>query len=265
MKKLVASLLVSFLLFSIFICMAGCSGTIGTPVAGNGKLEIKSFDYVGFDRLEIDNAFQVEVTKSDSFGFSVTADSNLYEYLDIRKSGSTLHIGLQRNHSYFNTTQKAMITMPDLRGLNISGASKAHIIGFNSTNAFNTVVSGASRLEVSSVKTGNIVMEVSGASHVVGNLTTADGNFDISGASTVELEGTSNNITADISGASSGKLASFSMVQARMTVSGASNATINVSNRLDVAVSGASRVYYIGDPTLGSIDVTGASTFSRKP
>lgn len=265
MKKLVISLLITVLSISVIICMPGCSGTIGTPIAGSGKLETKSFDYVGFNKLEIDNAFQVEVTRSDSFGVSITADSNLYEYLDIRKSGSTLHIGLQRNHSYFNTTQKAMITMPDLRGLNISGASKTHIIGFSSTNAFNTIVSGASKLEISSVKTGNVVMDVSGASNVVGNLTITDGNFDISGASTIELEGTGKNITANISGSSSGKLESFSMVQARITVSGASNATINVSSRIDADVSGASRLYYIGNPTLGSVDVTGASTFSKKP
>ena len=265
MKKLVVSVLLLVLVLSIFTTMTGCSGTIGTPVAGNGKLETKSFDYVGFNKLEIDNAFQVEVTKADSFAMSVTADSNLFEYLDIRKFGNTLHIGLQKNHSYINTTQKAMITMPDLRGLNVSGASKTHIIGFNSTNALDIEVSGASKLEISAVKTGNAIIEVSGASHASGGLTMADGNFDISGASTIELEGTGKNITADISGASNGKLESFTLVQARMTVSGASYATINVSAKLDANVSGASRLYYIGSPTLGSVEVTGASTFSKKP
>jgi hypothetical protein len=265
MKKLVVSILVSVLVLSVFATMTGCSGTIGSPVAGNGKLETKSFDYVGFNTLEIDNAFQVELTKSDSFAFGITADSNLFEYLDIRKSGNTLHIGLQKNHSYINTTQKAMITMPDLRGLNVSGTSKTHIIGFNSTNALDIEVSGASKLDITDVKTGNAVIEVSGASHATGDLTMADGKFNISGASGIELEGTGKNVTADISGASSGKLEKFALVQARMTISGASNATVNVSSKLDASVSGASRLYYIGSPTLGSVDVTGASTFSKKP
>jgi hypothetical protein len=265
MKKLVLSGLVSVLILIIFITMTGCSGTIGTPVAGNGKLETRSFDYVGFNKLEIDNAFQVEVTMADSFALAITADNNLFEYLDIRKSGNTLHIGLQKNHSYFNTTQQAMITMPDLRGISGSGASKTHIIGFNSTNAFDIELSGASRLNISSVKIGNAVIEISGASHVTGNLIMADGNFNVSGASIIELDGTGNNITADISGASSGKLDNFTLVQAKMTVSGASNATINVSSKIDANVSGASRLYYIGNPTLGSVDVTGASTFSKKP
>jgi hypothetical protein len=265
MKKLVVSLLLSVLVLSVFTAMTGCSGTIGTPVAGNGKLETKPFDYVGFNKLEIDTAFQVEVTKTDSFALGITADSNLFEFLDIRKSGNTLHIGLQKNHSYFNTTQKAMITMPDLRGLSVSGASKTHIIGFNSTNALDIEVSGASKLDITNVKTGNVILEVSGASHATGNLTMADGNFNISGASGVELEGTAGNITMDISGASSGKLDKFALVQAKMTVSGASSATINVSTKLDANVSGASRLYYIGSPTLGSINITGASTFSKKP
>ncbi len=265
MKKLVVSVLLSVLVLSIVATMTGCSGTIGTPVTGNGKIETRAFDYIGFNKLEIDNAFQVEVTKTDSFAFGITADSNLFEYLDIRKSGNTLHIGLQKNHSYINTTQKAMITMPDLRGLSVSGASKTHIIGFNSTNALDIEVSGASKLDITNVKTGNAIIEISGASHATGNLAMVDGNFNISGASSVELEGTAGNITMDISGASSGKLEKFALFQARMTVSGASNATINVSTKLDANVSGASRLYYIGSPTLGNIEVTGASTFSKKP
>jgi hypothetical protein len=92
----------------------------------------------------------------------------------------------------------------------------------------------------------------------------ADGNFNVSGASTVELQGSANNISAGISGASRGKLEDFTLSEAKMNVSGASTATIRVSDTLDAVVSGASRLYYIGSPTLGNVDVTGASTFSKQ-
>ena len=265
MKKYFTITLLFVLTLCLVISMSGCGGGFGTPVTGNGKLETRTFDFVGFNRLEISNAFQVEMTKADSFAISVTADGNLFQdYLDIRKFGSTLHIGLKPNHSYFNTTQRAILTMPDLRGIVVSGASKAHIIGFSSTTALAIGVSGASNLDLTNIKAGNTNIEVSGASRAKGALEMTGGNFNISGASTIELEGTANNINAEISGASSGKLENFNLVDAKITVSGASNATINVSGDLSAEVSGASRVYYMGNPTLGSVNVTGASTFTKK-
>ncbi len=265
MKKLAIFASSFILTLCLIISISGCSGGFGTPVTGNSKLETRTFDLVGFNRLEISNAFQVEATKADSFAISVTADSNLFQdYLDIRKAGSTLHIGLKTNHSYFNTTQRATLTMPDLRGIDVSGASKARIIGFSSTTALSMEVSGASNLDLSNIKAGNTNLEVSGASHIKGELEITGGNFNISGASTLDLNGKANNINAEISGASSGKLENFYVVEARITASGASNATVNVSGDLSAEVSGASRVYYLGNPKLGSVNVTGASTFTKR-
>ena len=265
MKKLAALIILSALLASIISMVTGCAGTFGSPVTGNGKIETQSFDNQSFNKLEIDNAFQADVTYSDSFAVNITADSNLFSYLDIRQSDGTLHIGLQKNHSYFNTTQKASIKMPDLRDINVSGAAKTQVTGFNSTHSLNIDVSGAGKLSFTDVKIGNATIKVSGAGLTNGTLSMADGNFNISGASILELTGTANNITADISGASSGRLENLTLVQANLTVSGASNATVNVNNKLNANVSGVSRVYYIGTPTLGNISITGASTFSKKP
>jgi len=265
MRKSAVLLLLAALATGIVISMTGCSGTFGSPVSGNGHVQTKAYNNVGFDKIEIDNAFQADIKYADAFAINITMDSNLFEYLDIRQLGDTLHIGLQKNHSYFNTTQKAVITLPDLRGISVSGASKAQISQFNSSNDMNISVSGAGRLDCTNIETGDAVIDVSGAGQTTGTLSMAGGNFDISGASILQLQGTATNITADISGASSGKLDNLTVVKANMQVSGASNATVNVSTGIDADVSGASRLYYIGSPTLGNISVTGASTFTKKP
>ena len=152
-------------------------------------------------------------------------------------------MGLQKNHSYLNTTQKASITLPDLQDIKVSGAAKTQVTGFNSTNALNIDISGAGRLSFTDVKIGSAAIKVSGAGITSGTLSMMDGNFNISGASILELTGTADNITADISGASSGRLENLILGQSTLTVSGASNATVSVSGRLNVNVSGASRVY----------------------
>jgi hypothetical protein len=47
-------------------------------------------------------------------------------------------------------------------------------------------------------------------------------------------------------------------------VSGASQATVHSAGRLDVRASGASKLFYVGQPTLGSVDSSGASTIQRR-
>ena len=54
----------------------------------------------------------------------------------------------------------------------------------------------------------------------------------------------------------------FVVEDADVEVSGASRATVYVTGRLDVDASGASRVDYLGDPILGRIDTSGASSVS---
>jgi hypothetical protein len=47
-------------------------------------------------------------------------------------------------------------------------------------------------------------------------------------------------------------------------LSGASHAVINLTGTLNVNASGASSLQYIGEPTLGNIITSGASTVNRK-
>ena len=64
--------------------------------------------------------------------------------------------------------------------------------------------------------------------------------------------------------ASNINLEQFAVDDAAIRLSGASNGTINASGTLDANVSGASSLYYVGNPTLGDIDTSGASKVREK-
>ncbi len=260
MKKLSCCLFTLALTAGVLAAGTGC----GPAVAGSGNLETQELDYSGFTKVNVGYAFQVEITRADSFSVSITLDDNLFQYLEVEKSGSTVHISLKTNRTYLRTTQRATITMPDLRGLELSGASRGDVSGFTSTDSLRFEVSGASSVSINNMEAGDTQFNISGASKASGNIKIADGDFDVSGASTVELEGTADDVTIAASGASSANLEDFPVVNATLDVSGASNATINASGRLDANISGASTLYYIGNPTLGDINVSGASKVSQK-
>ena len=263
-SKLITTILL--VIIGLLTAVSGCRPVFGPNVTGSGKMATWDFDYRDFTKVEAGYAFDVDIAKADSYLISVTADDNLYEYLDISKRGDTLHIRLKPNYNYNyrNITRKATINLPDLEKLGLSGASEAKVNGFSSSHAVYFELSGASKADISNITAGNTNFKLSGASKASGSIAMADGIFELSGASSLKLEGSANDIDIGASGASHVGLSGFSIVDATVNLRGASNATINASGRLDGDLSGASKLYYIGNPTLGSIRTSGGATISQK-
>jgi hypothetical protein len=211
---------------------------------GSGNLETEEYAFTDFTEVEISSAFEFEIQQSNSYNISVTADDNIMDYVQVSQDGQTLKIGLGTITWFGPVTLRASVTMPELGGLEISGASRGTVSDFSSTDDLDITVSGASRLS--------------------GDITAGDVEFDISGASTIQLEGSANDIDADVSGASSLNLDDFTVNNANVDLSGASSGTIKLNGRLDADISGASRLWYIGEPTMGDINTSGASTISKK-
>ena len=241
----------------------------GCEVTGPGGVVTEEKDFADFTYVDVEGTFEVEIIQSDSFSTSVSADESFFDYIAVTKEGNTLRIYLKPRHVFTDftlgaKTLKAKITMPALYGLQLSGASKATITGFKSSKDFNLNVSGASSVDIDDMEVGNIEFEISGASKVSGSVNASDVRFEVSGASQVELEGSANNIILNASGASKVNLADFPLSNANAKLSGASETTLDVKGRLDAILSDASRLYFQGNPTMGNISVTGASTIKHK-
>jgi len=211
---------------------------------GSGNLETEEYAFTNFTKVEISSAFEFEVNQSSSYSINVTADDNVMDYVRVSQVGQTLKIGLGTVTWLGPVTLRASVTMPQLSGLTVSGASRGDIYDFSSTEDLDITVSGASRVN--------------------GDITAGNVEFDISGASTIQLEGSANDMVASVSGASSFNLGGFTVNNADVNFSGASSGTINLDGRLDADLSGASRLWYIGEPTMGDINTSGASTISKK-
>lgn len=252
-------------LVAVLTAAPGCAGGIGSEqcLVGSSNVTTREFDFDDFTRLHVGSAFEVEVDKADSYGVTITINENLFDYLELFQEEETLTIRLKPWHSYSNATQKAHIALPDLRGLNLSGATDGKVRGFSSSHPLDLDLSGASSLDIDDLEAGATTVDVSGASTAKGNMTMAKGRFDVSGASTIELEGSASEASIELSGASNAGLADFSVVVATVDLSGASRATINVSGTLDCDLSGASRLNYVGNPALGHVEVSDACTLSQ--
>jgi len=257
MIKTLVVILMATLLTSVLL--VGC----GAVVTGSGNLETKTFDFSDFTKIEAQNGFQVELTQSSAYSIEITTDDNVQEYIEVTKSGDTLRIRLTGFRYYSSVTMEAKITMPDIYGINLSGGSQADIAGFSSSHDFSAALSGGSGLD-GNITTADADFDLSGGSRVAGNITADDTDFDLSGGSQVNLEGTADDLEINSSGGSQLDLEAFPVNNADVNISGGGRATVNVSGTLDVNLSGGSRVLYIGEPTLGDIDLSGDSTVSKK-
>jgi hypothetical protein len=237
----------------------------GAPVTGSGRLLTKELQYKDFRIVRVVSAFQVGITYSNSYKVSVTMDDNIFDYLQATKEGDVLTIGLKLEQGTLSLSLKAEIQLPELYELQLDGAARGKIQGFNSSHEFTLLLSGASSAEIADTSVGDVEIEISAAGRLSGSMTAnGEARFTLSAASTATLGGKANNLLIDASAASHLELSDFTVHNARVNISGASQAKINLDGRLDAYLSGASTLLYRGEPTLGDISVTGGSTISKE-
>lgn len=234
-----------FCLAAIMTLMGGCMIPSIATITGSGGTETRSFDLSGFTKLEVGSAFTVDVTQSGDYSVEVTVDDSLLDRLEVRASGDTLHIGLKSGTSIRGpVTMRAAVSMPELRGLDLSGATRGAVSGFRSDRGLSVSVSGASRLS--------------------GDITCGDARFDVSGASRVELTGAAAGLRVNASGASTVTLDDFPAADSDVEARGASRASVNVHGRLNATASGASTVHYGGKPSSVRQNTSGGSSVKGK-
>ncbi len=225
-----------------FIIVAGLFIAYYWTGAGSATTETKQFsDFTG---LDVNSGFQVTIIQSSTYSVKITANQGVIDRINVTKSGDTLSIKLQPGVILGDSPLKAEISMPTLTQVTFSSATRGTASGFSSSQSFTADLTGASSFESTLFATGDV-------------------NVDLSGASSFNVQGSGGNLDAVISGASNLQMSSYQVNNAKLDVSGASHATVDPSGRLDVSASGFSSVTYYGNPTLGNIDTSGGSTVNK--
>lgn len=228
----------------ILIALVSLSACNLSAITGSGNVVSQEYDFAGFDEVDISHAFIATITPGDAFSVVVRVDDNLVEHLAVEQEGGRVRVGLEQGTVATRATMEVDITMPRLTWLNASGASQVQINGL--------------------VLDDNFTGEASGASQIHGDVEAVDMVLDASGASTVFLAGTAANVRATASGASTIDLTELAAIDAQAEASGASNITVNIEGILDADASGASNIFYLGQPEKGNIKTSGGSNVEQR-
>ncbi len=208
--------------------------------------EVKTFNVSGFDKVDMGSAFTINVIQGSQFSVKASGRAQDLDDLEANVTGSTLKVRYKnsnRNWSWNNRKQVRIdVTMPQLRGMDFSGACTVTVRGFRNQ--------------------GNVDLEVSGASTATIDVDADQLAVDFSGASTVNLNGKANRMEGDVSGATTLKAYNLQTKQVSLEVSGASGASVSATEKVNVQASGASSVRYRGGASVSS-NTSGASSVRR--
>jgi hypothetical protein len=135
-----------------------------------------------------------------------------------------------------------LIEMPTVEYVSFSGASDAVVGDFSGLRGLEAKLSGASKLRI---RQG------------IDKLTA-----DVNGASTLFITDIINVLEANVSGASTVNAFEADVTKAYVQASGASTVRVSVSDYLEVNASGASSVFYRGNPDIKE-KTSGASKLKK--
>jgi hypothetical protein len=241
-KKLILILSITVTLIAAAV-FPGCT-TVGSSMNGSGKVKDQEIKFTDFDTINVHGPFDLEIVRDAAFKIILSTDDNLIGRVHASLDRKTLMLSIEAPATFFPTKLKVSITLPGISGLSLSDAAKAVMSGFSSANDFTLYLNNGSGLN--------------------GAFEADDVTINLSGASQAALAGRSNTLDLQSSGKSKLDMTTFTAKKAQVKLKETSEAVLNVTGELDVVMSEASKIFYLGNPLISDTSISGGSTMIRK-
>jgi hypothetical protein len=242
MKKLFPVIVFTIIL-AVSAALPGCT-SFGSSMNGSGKIIDQDLKLANFDAINVHGPFELEIIQDNTFTAVLSTDENLISRVRGSLDRKTLILSVEAPATFYPTRLKVKITMPRISALSLSDKAKASLADFKSFYDFNLYVNKGSIL------TGFIEAD--------------DMTVNLSADSQANLAGKSTSLDLQCSGGSKLDLSNFTINKAQVKLKEASEAILNVTGELDVTMSEASKIYYVGNPLIADTSISGGSAMIRK-
>lgn len=230
--------------FVILLFATGCREMFGKRIRGNGHISTEARTSSPFHSVDVSGAIDVYVRQDSAHSIKVETDENLLEYVEVYNEAGTLHIH-EREHVNLRPSRsiRVYVAGPDFKRFEASGA--CDIFSENRVN-------GSEKIEI----------DLSGASDVKMELKAPKVDAELSGAGTIELKGETRDFYVNGSGSTDVRCFDLMAENVEVKISGAGDANVFASVKLDVRVSGAGSVKYKGSASVNQ-SITGAGSVKK--
>jgi phage shock protein PspC (stress-responsive transcriptional regulator) len=194
------------------------------------NLELKDFT-----KVDASGYMELFITQGLNYSVKLNGRERDVENMKVAVKGNTLEISPKMSLLNWRSDRKkkvtVLITMPELKYADVSGAIKANFSGFN-TDRFELDLAGASTVDL--------------------DMDVKDLDIDVAGASTLKIKGKGDKLKLQVAGAS--KIDAFDFLANEVDVDavGASKVNISAEKYLKADATGASNIIYKGNPEVNS-------------
>jgi Putative auto-transporter adhesin, head GIN domain len=238
MKRL---FLIALLSVSIF---TSCHHLMKDKVRGNGTIKIENRTAGTFTGVDVGGNIDLYVKQDSTRSIRVEADENLMEYIEVKMEGDQVLIQPKEGYNLSGSKAiKVYVSSPVFKKLEASGA--CDIIGENKI-----------------IAAEDFYIDLSGSSDIKLELKAPKVSAESSGAGSISLKGETKDFSVDGSGSTDIHCFELLAENASVELSGAGDAQVYASVKLDVQVSGAADVKYKGNAVVTK-DISGAGSVKK--
>jgi hypothetical protein len=230
------------IVLSLAILVPACS-RVGSSMNGSGHIIDQDLKVTDFNSINVRGPFNLEIYKADSYKVTLSTDDNLINRLQISLERKSLKVRIEAPATFFPTSLKMRIAMPEITSLTLAEGVQASFLGFKSISDFTLFLSEKSVL--------------------TGDLEAIVARFHLSQSVKVSLKGSAMRLELESSD-STLDLGDFNLITAQVKLSQASEAILNVNGRFDVVLNDASKIFYLGNPLISNTYISGGSSMIHK-
>jgi hypothetical protein len=239
MKKLLPLLLL------VAVTSSSCRYMFGKRVRGNGNIRTEEHSVSSFKNVEVSGAIDLYVSQGDVKPVKIETDDNLLQYIEVIQEGDKIIIQSKEGFNLRPTGKiKVYVSTVVYNHIDVSGACS---------------ITGQNKI----VNTEDLKLEVSGAGDINMDVTAPVVSAEVSGAGSVNLKGETKSFDLELTGASKAHCFDLLSEKTRVDISGAGDADVYASVKLDAEVSGAGIVKYKGSATIFNQHVSGAGSVKK--
>ncbi|HVZ97690.1 MAG TPA: head GIN domain-containing protein [Chitinophagaceae bacterium] len=200
-----------------------------------------------FTGIKVSGGITLYLSQGEEYSLAVSAsdaDSRSEIKTEVKDNVLTISVSGKHWKHWEGRELRAYVSFKTLDNMEATGACSVFING--------------------TLSTGTLLIRLSGASTMEGKIKAGTISFDLSGASVAKIGGEAENTKIDASGASDIKSYDLTTQNCIARLSGASDARLTISNSVVASASGASTLYFDGNPEKRMIKTSGASSVSQK-
>lgn len=233
-----------YLIITPFVLISCRGGIFGKRVAGDGNVRTETRSAGTFNSVDVSGAMDLYVRQDSSRSIKIEADENLLSYIVVDNEGDKLVIKPKNGFNLKPTGSiKVYVSSPVFKKIEASGACDVF-----------------SQNQITSTEA--VDLDLSGSSDAKMDIKAPKISADVSGACSVELKGETREFNGDGSGSSNFKCFELKAENVVIDISGAGDAEVYASAKLDVDVTGAGGVKYKGNPSINQ-KISGAGSVKK--